>query len=122
MRAQSSAAMRSPIDALVLRGVGADELPDFVDRLLPLFEHRRENLEDVNHVFPRLERDLHAGLARALGQPRRVVEQSLRGADLDQYRRQARELGRPMVTAGFSGSIVRGGMLRECVRRSALER
>src|SRR5260370_1333660 len=60
MRSQSIAAMRSPMDDPVLRGVGADELPYLVDRMLTLVEHRRENLEDVDHIVPRLERDLHA--------------------------------------------------------------
>src|SRR6202790_1662946 len=60
---------------------------------LPVVAHRRENLEDVNHIFVWLERDLHARLARALGQPSRVVEQSFRGADLDEQRRQSREVG-----------------------------
>src|SRR5690348_12543263 len=84
--------MRSAMDVPVLRGVGADELPNLVDRLLALVEHRRENLEDVDHIFPRLERDLDASLARALRDSRRVVEQRLGGADLDQERRQAREV------------------------------
>ena len=40
-----------------------------------LVEHRREELPDVDHAFPRLVDDVDAGLARALGEARRVVEQ-----------------------------------------------
>src|SRR5258708_31590264 len=93
MRSQSSAAMRSLTEPAILRGVGADELPNFIDRLLTLVEHWCENLEDVNHILPRLERDLDACLARTLREARRVVEQSLGGADLDEHRRQSREVG-----------------------------
>ena len=78
---------------LCLCGVGADELSNFLDCLLSFLEHRRESLEDVNHVFPRLERDLDARFARAFGQPRRVIHQRFRSANLNQQRRQPRKVG-----------------------------
>ena len=69
--------------------LAARVLGNLIDRLLPFGKDRRERLEDVDHVLPDVERYVDAGLSGALGDAGRVVEQRLRGADLDQQRRQA---------------------------------
>ncbi|WP_332309094.1 hypothetical protein [Candidatus Burkholderia verschuerenii] len=58
------------------------------------FRHeRRPDLEDMRHLPPDLQIDFDAGGARSLGEARRIVEQDFGVADLNQKRRQAREIG-----------------------------
>ena len=69
------------------------EFADALDRLTPLRQHGREDVPGMNHVGPDLELDLDTFLAGGLGDAKAVIEQSFRGADLDQERWEALHLG-----------------------------
>ena len=75
-------------DAEPLVDVGADP----GDRIASLRQQVGERVPHVEHVVPELERHVDAGRLRPLGEPRRVVEQQLARADLQQQRRQARQI------------------------------
>src|SRR5262249_56088654 len=61
-----------------------NEFPDAIDCLLPLVEHRSEQVPHVDHVLRWLVGDRHAGLSRAFGQSEGIVEQRLGRADLNE--------------------------------------
>src|SRR5262249_1004991 len=63
-----------------------------LDGLLAFVEHRRERMPYVDHVLPGLVGHVDARFLGPLGQARRIVEQGLRGADLNEQRRQTREV------------------------------
>ncbi len=61
----------------------AHKFTDPLDRLLPFFEHRREQMPHVNHVFPWLVSDLRSRSFRALSQTCGVIEQRFRRANVN---------------------------------------
>src|SRR5229473_4354179 len=63
------------------------------DRPLSRLQLGMKQRPDMDHLRPDLELDMHIGGAGQFGEADRVVEQRFGGADLDQQRRQASEIG-----------------------------
>ena len=66
----------------------AEVFADPIDRLLPFGQERREGVPHVKHLLRLFKRHIDTGIPRRLRQTRRVVQQNLMRADLNQRRRQ----------------------------------
>ena len=64
-------------------------------------------MPDVRHLFPDLELDVYAGLARALRDFPRVVTQRFLAAALQEQGRQATKIPKRGETSGFSSRLSR---------------
>jgi hypothetical protein len=68
----------------VLRCALPDILPDAFDSLLPFRQHGREEVPDVDHVFPGFQGHVDANRFGPLRQARGVIEQRL-GRDVSRW-------------------------------------
>src|SRR5229473_4852182 len=89
-----------------------------LDRPLAGLQLGMKQRPDMDHLRPDLEFDAHVGGAGQPGEADRIVEQRLGGTDLDQQRRQAREIGierRRERRAGIGAVQIEAGHLSDAL-------
>ena len=81
------------IRCLNLRKLLFNKRANPVDGRLCLREHACEGVPDVNHVVPLFEGRRYAGLSSCLVESSCIVEQGFRRSDVNEKRRESREIG-----------------------------